>query len=121
MSFMRLVALAGLLTVTGCSKFTYQNWNKIRVGTDTTNEVRSILGDPWRASDGESTTEVSTPANANTWVYSDTDRNVTAIIRFREQTVVAKEWADPEHGLLQEGEKITQPGSSEQIRVRATE
>lgn len=96
---------AAVLFVCGCSKLTYDNWQTIHVGTATSDAVEATLGDPWKKVDG-------------TWVYSDTDRGITAMIKFRDDKVVGKEWADADRGMETVGEQPDEPGEAEQMHIQ---
>lgn len=97
--------LASVLLIGGCSKLTYDNWRAIDVGADSPETVQAMLGDPWMEVD-------------QTWVYNDRDRGVTAMIKFEDNRVVGKEWADAKRGMETVGEQPDEPGESETLRIR---
>ncbi len=102
-SCLGLVA-AGLL-LTGCAeKLTYERWQTVHDGMHA-DAVQATLGKPWQ------TTE-------QTWIYSDEDRGVTAMVYFDGPKVVGKTWQSPEHGMQGKSPNVNQPGESEEIRVR---
>ncbi len=72
----------------GCAenKMTRQNWDMIKEGTSTKDEVRLTLGDKYTAL-------------GNQWEYEDEDKHLHATIHFDEKGVVArKEWMDAKSG-----------------------
>jgi hypothetical protein len=100
------LALASVILLTwGCSKLTYDNWRAINVGHESPEAVRAILGEPWMKVD-------------QTWVYNDNDRGVTAMIKFADDRVVGKEWADVKRGIETVGEQPDEPGDREELRIR---
>lgn len=94
-----------LLMVTGCAeKLTYERWKTLNLG-DSTEAVEKTLGKPWEREFG-------------TWVYYDSDRNVTATAIFDENgKLLKKTWLSPD---IQDGQGdlLTEPGQSEEINVR---
>lgn len=101
----RWTVLAGILCACGCSKFTYEHWQTIQVGSATPEAVQATLGDPWKKADG-------------TWVYNDPDQNATAMIKFKDNKVVGKEWADAKRGMETLGEQPTKPGDGENLHIQ---
>ncbi len=100
-----MAAVAAVAVVCGCSKLTYDNWQTVQVGSASQDVVKATLGDPWKTVD-------------NTWVYNDPDRGVTAMIKFKDDKVVGKEWSDGKRGLETVGEQPTEPGQSEEIHIK---
>lgn len=94
-----------VLFACGCSKLTYENWRTIDVGTASPEAVEATLGDPWKKID-------------DTWIYNDTDKNVTARIQFSKNRVVGKEWADADRGLETVGEQPDEPGEAREIHIQ---
>lgn len=94
-----------LLMVAGCAeKLTYERWQTINLGASP-DEVEETLGKPWEREFG-------------TWVYYDSDRNVTATTIFGEDgKLMKKTWNSPDI-QDEEGELITQPGQSEETNVK---
>jgi outer membrane protein assembly factor BamE (lipoprotein component of BamABCDE complex) len=81
-----LLAATSLLAVFGCaSKFTRDNFNSIRVASDTRETVLEKLGEPNSDMGGD-----------DTWYYEHEDRHDSAIIQFDELTgkVSGKQWMD---------------------------
>src|SRR5690606_23251969 len=101
----RLAVAAVVVCVCGCSKLTYDNWRTIHVGSESPEAVRATLGERWEKV-------------GQTWVYNDVDRGVTAMIKFADNRVVGKEWADAERGVETVGEQPDEPGDTEEIRIR---
>jgi len=101
----RLAIVAAVLFACGCSKLTYENWQMIQVGSESPEAVKAMLGKPWRQVD-------------QTWIYNEPDRGVTAMIKFADNRVVGKEWADADRGMETIGEQPDDPGDMEEIRIR---
>ncbi len=99
------MAVAGVLLFAGCSKLKYENWETIHVGTATPEAVEATLGEPWKKVNG-------------TWVYNEPDRGITAMIKFKDNKVVGKEWADAERGQETKGEQPDEPGEAEQLHIQ---
>lgn len=96
-----------LLAAVGCAqKLTYERWETIHDGEDY-GSVESTLGDPFQQT-------------AETWVYQDTDRGITAMVYFQNGQVIGKKWACPEHGMQGKSPHVNQPGESEEIIIRET-
>ncbi|HOA73875.1 MAG TPA: hypothetical protein PL151_04255 [Phycisphaerae bacterium] len=103
-----LLLAAGVVLACGCTKLTYENWQRIEVGSESPEAVEARLGEPWRKVE-------------QTWIYNDLDRGVTAMIKFADGKVVGKRWADVEHGLETVGEQPDEPGETEKIEIRTVE
>ena len=81
-----LLAAAFLLASAGCaSKFTRENFNAIRVASDTRETVYEKLGEPQSKMGGD-----------DTWYYEHEDRHDGAMIQFDDLTgkVTGKHWMD---------------------------
>ena len=100
-----MVPTAALLCACGCSKLTYDRWQTIQVGQATPEAVEATLGEPWKKAD-------------NTWVYSDTDREITATVTFKDNKVDGTEWTAPKHALEHRGGHPLQPGESDHLHVQ---
>ena len=102
------LSLATCFTLCGCaSNLTYERWATLHQGA-TPETVEATLGEPWQKADG-------------TWVYHDPDRGITASIFFEHDTMIGKEWADPDRGIAGSNPRVTQPGDAEEIRVQRIE
>ncbi len=102
--FLWLIAVAGL-AVAGCApKFTYERWQTVHIGA-TPEVVTATLGDPWQRQD-------------RTWVYYDTDRQITATMIFTADKLARATWSGPDHPMEARGELIDQPGQAEEIKVQ---
>ncbi|MBI4580598.1 MAG: hypothetical protein HY718_12900 [Planctomycetes bacterium] len=99
------IVAAAVIAACGCSKLTYENWQTIQVGSASQDLVKATLGEPWKTVDG-------------TWVYNDPDRHITAMVKFSDDKVIGKEWADAERGMETVGEQPDQPGESERLRIQ---
>lgn len=100
---------AGALTLAllGCEqKLTYSRFEAIQTG-DPADAVQSILGKP-------------NMREERTWVYSDHDRQIMALVYFQDGKVIGKEWRDPEHGMQGKDPYVNQPGDSHEVRFRET-
>ncbi|NLX22225.1 MAG: hypothetical protein GXY55_11250 [Phycisphaerae bacterium] len=96
--------MCGLLLAGCAEKLTFERWQTIHDGMHS-DAVTATLGEPWQ------TTE-------QTWIYSDENRGVTAMVYFRDDAVIGKTWQSPEHGTQGTSPNVNQPGESEEIRVR---
>lgn len=101
----RWMVAALVLLACGCTKLTYERWQTIHVGTASPEVVKATLGDPWKVA-------------YDTWVYSDTDRGITAMVKFRDEKVVGKTWADVDRGMETAGEQPDMPGDTEEVHVQ---
>jgi outer membrane protein assembly factor BamE (lipoprotein component of BamABCDE complex) len=82
------VAVFGVGVLAGCAenKMTRQNWEMVKEGTSTKDEVRLTLGDKYTAL-------------GNQWEYEDEDKHLHATIHFDDKGVVTrKEWMDGKSG-----------------------
>lgn len=102
-----LTVIVALPLLCGCSKLTYENWERVEEGMYA-NEVEAILGEP------------TFPATDNAWIYSDDDRGISAAVYFEDDRVSRKNWADVEHGMVGSGPHTGDPGDTEIIRAWKT-
>ena len=93
-SLTTLLAAAILCATAGCaSKFTRENFNAIRVNSDTRETVYEKLGEPQSKMGGD-----------DTWYYEHEDRHDAAMIQFDDLTgkVTGKNWMDsPSQGGIE--------------------
>ena len=103
------LAALGLCFLTGCeSKFKRDRFDMIRIGMDTREDVRHLLGDP----EGEM---------QNIWLYDDLDDHKSAQIFFDDDgRVLAKEWMDAETGEWSGDNPHTNPPPKGEVRESET-
>ncbi len=100
------IVVGMLLLVFGCGeKLTYQRWQSIQDGADK-DQVEEILGEPFQRTNG-------------TWVYQDSGRNITSMVFFKDDAVIAKRWACPEHGMQGKSPCVADPSCEDSpIKMR---
>lgn len=102
-----LIVITGLLG--GCAqKFTRENFEMIRAGSDTKEDVRQILGKPEKAM-------------TDVWFYSNFNNDVTAEVFFDDSgTVVSKQWADASAGEIHGSDPWSDPPPQGEVREEHT-
>ena len=108
-AFRVVLAALGYVCLAGCeTQFKRSHFDMVRIGMDTREDVRHLLGDP--ASEME-----------DVWLYDDLDHHNSAQIFFDDDgRVLSKEWMDAKSGEWTGDNPHTTPPPKGEVRERET-